>query len=83
MDIDIIRINLYMLQRSTILVLLFLFAQLHSKPLVPSKVIVALNCGSKDQEVDSLDKTFKYKPDESFVTGKSVDVDYHTNDEAK
>jgi hypothetical protein len=53
------------------------------KAIVGSKVIVALNCGSKDQEVESIDKSFKYKADEGFVSGKSVDVDYHTNDEAK
>jgi hypothetical protein len=68
---------------SLALLLALLLSSALGKPIVASKVILALNCGSKDQEVDSIDKSFKYKPDDSFVTGKSVDVDYHTNDEAK
>jgi hypothetical protein len=32
-----------------------------SKPIVAGKVIVALNCGSKDEVVDSHDKVFKYQ----------------------
>jgi hypothetical protein len=33
-----------------------------SKALVANKVILAINCGSKDETVDSHDKTFKYQP---------------------
>ena len=32
-----------------------------AKPIVGSKVVVALNCGSKDEVVESHDKAFKYQ----------------------
>lgn len=32
-----------------------------TKPIVPGKVILALNCGTKDEVVDSYDKAFKYQ----------------------
>ena len=32
-----------------------------AKPIVSSKLVVALNCGSKDEVVDSHDKVFQYK----------------------
>jgi hypothetical protein len=71
------------IDRSLLLVLVLLAACYSARPINPSKIIVALNCGTKDAEVDSFDKTFKYKADSSFVTGDSVEVDYQTNDEAR
>lgn len=38
-----------MMQKLTILALLLLISHIASKPLVANKIIVALNCGSKDQ----------------------------------
>ena len=68
--------------RSLLLVLAIL-AACSARPINPGKIIAALNCGTKDAEVDSFDKSFKYKADSSFVSGDSVEVDYQTNDEAK
>lgn len=33
-----------------------------AKPMVASKILLALNCGTKDQVVESFDKNFKYQP---------------------
>ena len=33
-----------------------------SKAIVANKVIVALNCGSKEETVEAYDKIFKYQP---------------------
>jgi energy-converting hydrogenase Eha subunit G len=33
-----------------------------AKPMVASKILLALNCGTKDQVVESFDKIFKYQP---------------------
>lgn len=45
-----------------ILVLIALIAiQIYAKPMVANKIVVALNCGSKDEVVDSHDKSFKYQ----------------------
>ncbi len=68
--------------RSLLLVLVLLVA-CSARPINPGKIIVALNCGTKDSEVDSFDKSFKYKAVSAFVSGDSVEVDYQTNDEAK
>ena len=43
-----IRINL-MMQKLALLAFLLLVSHIASKPLVANKIIVALNCGSKDQ----------------------------------
>lgn len=62
---------------------IFLITEAVTKPIVANKVVVALNCGSKDEVVESHDKVFKYQGDESYVSGKSVPVDYNSNDAAK
>ena len=67
----------------SLLLLLALLAACSARPINPGKIIAALNCGTKDAEVDSFDKSFKYKADSAFVSGDSVEVDYQTNDEAK
>lgn len=38
-----------MMQKLTILAFLLLISYIASKPLVANKIILALNCGSKDQ----------------------------------
>lgn len=43
------------------LLLALLIAETVTKPIVANKVVVALNCGSKDEVVDSHDKVFKYQ----------------------
>lgn len=68
--------------RSLLLVLALLIA-CSARPINPGKIIAALNCGTKDAEVDSFDKSFKYKADSGLVSGDSVEVDYQTNEEAK
>lgn len=52
-----------MLNKISFCILAFVIIQITAKPLIGNKVIVALNCGTKDAEVDSIDKSFKYKPD--------------------
>ena len=49
--------------RSLLLSLLtiLLIAEAVTKPMVANKVVVALNCGSKDEVVESHDKVFKYQ----------------------
>lgn len=58
----ILVINNMSIELKIIIVLLLACASI-SKPAIANKVILALNCGSKDQEVESADKIFKYKPD--------------------
>lgn len=43
------------------LLLTLLISQTATKPIVGNKVVVALNCGSKDEVVESHDKSFKYQ----------------------
>ena len=45
-----------------ILLISVLIASTLSKALVSNKIIVALNCGSKEEAVDAHDKVFKYQP---------------------
>lgn len=50
-----------------------------SKPIVSGKVIIALNCGSKDEVVESHDKVFKYQGVKVFlcrIKNMSVDNQY-------
>ena len=42
--------------------LALLFISTVSKAIVANKVIIALNCGSKEDTVDAYDKIFKYQP---------------------
>ena len=42
--------------------LLALITVVASKAMVAKNVIVALNCGTKDEVVESYDKVFKYQP---------------------
>ena len=50
------------MNKYTLFIVLSLLACSIAKPIIANKVIIALNCGSKDQEVDSMDKVVKYKP---------------------
>lgn len=45
----------------TVLLVGVLACSVVAKPMVASKVVVALNCGSKDETVESYDKLFKYQ----------------------
>jgi hypothetical protein len=45
------------------LLVIFLTSEAITKPIVANKVVVALNCGSKDEVVESHDKVFKYQGD--------------------
>jgi len=44
------------------LLLACVFAFTVAKPMIASKILLAINCGSKDQIVESFDKVFKYQP---------------------
>ena len=52
-----------MIKNVLILTLIALFTiSTFSKAAVAGKVVLALNCGSKEETVDSHDKVFKYQP---------------------
>jgi len=59
-------------------VIAILFSITNSKGLKQSKIVKAINCGSKEGSVKS-DGDFKYEHDTGLVSGNSIDVDYHSD----
>ena len=49
-------------KRTLILCLIAFLWVSTSKAIVGNKVVVALNCGSKEETVEASDKVFKYEP---------------------
>jgi hypothetical protein len=56
-------IRIYMTQRFLAVCLLLIMATtVATKAIVAKNVVVAINCGTKDESVESYDKIFKYQP---------------------